>query len=201
MTDVPAPSRLAQSAPAAGASPPIAHHEARPPHELCAVFERERDGLFRFLWRLTGDASDADDLLQDTFLTAWRKPELFADRANLGAYLRRTAYRLFLNDREKHLRRAALTPPPVERLAEPASDAAAEREARDAMHVRVQRAIDRLPEGTREVFLLFRFEGMSCAEIARTCELSVDAVEGRIERATKLLAAQLLPHAEDLPEV
>lgn len=200
MTDVPAPSRLAPTAPAGGASSPIPPHEARPPHELCAVFERERDGLFRFLWRLTGDASDADDLLQDTFLTAWRKPELFRDRENLPAYLRRTAYRLFLNDREKLLRRAALAPPPVEALAESASASVAEQEAREHLRARVRRAIDRLPAGTREVFLLFRFEGLTCAEIARACDLTVDAVEGRIERATKLLAAQLLPHAEDLPE-
>ncbi len=54
---------------------------------------------------------------------------------------------------------------------------------------------------TREVFVLFRFDGLSCTEIAELCDLSLSAVEGRIERATKLVATRLRPHREDLPEV
>lgn len=199
MTDLPAQPRMATSA--ESALPPIVHIHSRQPHELCAVFERERDGLFRFLWRLTGNASDADDLLQDTFLTAWRKPELFRDRDGLGAYLRRTAYRLFLNARRKHGRRGELALAPAETSTEAAATSVAEREAREQLRTRVQSAIEALPEGTREVFLMFRFEGMCCAEIARVCEISVDAVEGRIERATRLLAVRLVPHAEDMPEL
>ena len=78
--------------------------------ELQSLFEEERDPLFRFLFRLTRHASDAEDLLQETFLTVWRKREQFEGRGSPQAYLRRTAYRLFLNARERRLRRTALAP-------------------------------------------------------------------------------------------
>ena len=58
-----------------------------------------------------------------------------------------------------------------------------------------------MPDGTREAFLLFRYEDLSCAEIAALMDVSVDAIEGRIERAMKALATRLRPHVEDLPEI
>jgi len=170
------------------------------PSDVHALFEAERDRLFRFLWRLSGNSNDAEDLLQETFLTAWRKKERFEGRDSAGAYLRRTAFHVYLNTRRR--RRKNVGPPGDEELTmDSAAHTAAESEAREELRTRVRDAVAALPDGTREVFVLFRFEGLSCAEIARLSELTLSAVEGRIERATKLVAARLRPHWEDMPEV
>jgi RNA polymerase sigma-70 factor (ECF subfamily) len=174
------------------------------PGDLRALFEAERDGLFRFLWRLSGNANDAEDLLQETFLTAWRKQHEFEERGLAAGYLRRTAFRVFLNARRKLVRRGPparpLEPEDGMDASHSTSHAVAESEAREHLRRHVRAALDALPAGTREVFVLFRFEGLACAEIAQIAGLSVDAVEGRIERATKLLATRLRPHTDDLPE-
>ncbi|MBK7878415.1 MAG: RNA polymerase sigma factor [Planctomycetes bacterium] len=198
MTDLPAPRIFAS---VDGALPLQASLERPRTHELRALFESERDGLFRFLWHLTGNANDAEDLLQETFLTAWRKPEKFAPREHVGGYLRRTAFHVFLNARRKSERRAGLEPRPVEDSCESAARTVAESEAREELRRRVRGVVDALPEPTRRVFVLFRFEGLACAEIAALCGLSVDAVEGRIESAMRELAVRLAPHREELPEL
>jgi RNA polymerase sigma-70 factor, ECF subfamily len=199
MTDVPAEARILASVD--GELSIRGRLDGDRATEMRCLFEAERDGLFRFLWRLTGNANDAEDLLQETFLTAWRKQDKFQVRAGVTGYLRSTALHLFLNARSKRERRAALTPRETDAEVESASHCAAENEARESLRLRVRAAIAALPEGTREVFVLFRFEGMSCAEIARSCDLSVTTVEGRIERAMKQLATRLRPHAEDMPEL
>src|SRR5262249_23946355 len=56
--------------------------------EFRALFDEQRDPLFRFLLRLTRNASDAEDLLQETFLTVWKKRELFDGRGSAAGFLR-----------------------------------------------------------------------------------------------------------------
>ncbi len=171
------------------------------------LFETERDRTYRFLVRLCGQRADADDLLQETFLTVWRKREQFngSDRSG-GAYVRRTAYRLYLNDREKWRRRRELAPAqpwkeevPGQKTAAPAAQLVAHRDALDYLLARMHDAIDALPDAARDAFVLFRCEGMTCAEIAALGNESVSAVESRIRRATGIVARTLAPHRAELP--
>lgn len=165
------------------------------------LFVSHRDGLFRFLYRLTGDAADAEDLLQDTFLTVWRKREQYQARGSALGYLRRTAFRLFLNTRATRARRAP-TPqtaggePEVER---PPDDSLEREEALRFLAERVGEALAHLPEAAREVFVLFRYEGLSCPEIAELTGTPVKTVETRLRRATLLLAEKLRPYRDHLP--
>lgn len=166
--------------------------------EFRALFEAERDRLLRFLWRLTGDANDAEDLLQETFLTAWRKRDQFEGRGSAAGYLRRTAFRLFLNARQKEVRRDVLGARcDVEPVHTPVAEFV-EHEAHARLVERVRAAVDELPEGPREAFILFRFEGHSCAEVAEITEAPLKTVESRLARAMQLLGAKLRPHAEEL---
>jgi RNA polymerase sigma-70 factor (ECF subfamily) len=168
--------------------------------EFRALFLEQRDPLFRFLLRLTRNPSDAEDLLQETFMTVWRKRELFEGRGSAAGFLRRTAYRLFLNQSERVTRRAALAPVARgERHAEPAAqaangDAQAAHERAETVGFLVQRvraALEELPEPTRTAFVLFRYEGLTCAEVAETQGAPLKTVETRIARATQLLAEKL----------
>lgn len=172
------------------------------PGDFPAFFETHRDAIHRFLWRLTHNPADADDLLQETFLTAWRKRGQFDGRGSAEGWLRRTAFRLYLNQREKAVRRADLADTnvhPRDGSVPPAERAIDDREAADFLLRRVAEAVDELPDGPREAFVLFRYEGMTCAEIAEATETPVKTVETRLRRATELLAHQLARYRDQFP--
>lgn len=166
--------------------------------EFRALFDAERDRLMRFLCHLTGNASDAEDLLQETFLAVWRKRDQYEGRGSAAGYVRRTAFHLFLNARQKQDRRDALAPRSYE---EPSCTPVVDlddREARDVLVARVRSAVDALPEGPREAFILFRFEGHSCAEIADIVGAPKKTVESRLARAVEILTDRLKRHAPEL---
>lgn len=169
------------------------------PVEFRALFDAHRDRLQRFLCHLTGNSSDAEDLLQETFLTVWKKREQYQGRGSAESYLRRTAFHLFLNQREKRLRRDTLSPRPEEAHAAAAEDALVESDSLVFLIQRVREAVHGLPDGPREAFILFRFEGLSCAEIADVTGAPLKTVEGRLARATRLLAERLKAHRHHLP--
>lgn len=175
---------------------------ADPTGDFATFFHAHRDAIHRFLWRLTRNSADADDLLQETFLSAWRKRGQFAGRGSAEGWLRKTAFRLYLNQRTKSRRRAELddargapTAPSV-----PAADAAVEdREGAAFLLRRIEEAVGELPDEPREAFVLFRFEGLTCAEIAETTDAPVKTVETRLRRATELLSAKVRKYRENLP--
>ena len=156
------------------------------------LFERQREPLYRFLYRLTGNRADAEDLLQDAFAAVWRKRDVYDGRGSLDGFLRATAYRLFLNEWKKTTRRRELAPAPgPERTAPAAAGEVAEREARGFLLQQVRVALDGLPEPSRQAFELFRFQGMTAREIAEMTDTPVKTVETRVRRATLALAESL----------
>ena len=163
------------------------------------LFEAHRDAVHRFLCRVSRNRSDADDLLQETFLAVWRKRDQFRGDGSHLAYLRRTDFRLYLNRRERRERRRALAPlKPGEPTPLP-HDVADASEARAFLVDRVREALAALPDGPREAFIMFRFEGMPCREVAEVTDTNVKTVETRIRRATTLLEATLAPLRPLLP--
>lgn len=173
-------------------------------HQFRELFEREGSNVLRFLLRLTRNRSDADDLLQETFLTVWRKREQFQGRGAVEGWLKRTAWRTYLNSRTLRERRARLALLDSERrsgaAAEQAADAALEkRDALAFMSQKIRSAIDELPEHAREAFILFRFEGLTCAQIASLTGTPLKTVETRVARATKQVAERLRPFRDNSP--
>jgi RNA polymerase sigma-70 factor (ECF subfamily) len=173
--------------------------------EFRALFLEQRDLLFRFLMRLTRNRTDAEDLLQETFLTAWKKRELYRGDGSAVGFLRRTAYRLFLNHHQRAARRASLAPtengPEREFVVlgreDLTFDGQSERSETIAFLVaRVHAALDELPEPTRTAFVLFRYEGLTCAEIAELSGTPLKTIETRLARATELLAVRLRKYQE-----
>lgn len=164
------------------------------------LFEREQAGLHRFLFRLTRNASDADDLLQETFLTVWRKREQFEGRGSAEGWLRRTAFRLYLNSRTRTDRRADLAPRGDELTTEsPAESGLERRESVEFLVAKVLEAVRTLPDGAREAFVLFRCEGLSCSEIAEITGTPLKTVETRLLRATRQVADRLRPFRREVP--
>ena len=170
-----------------------------------ALFLAQRDRLFRMLLRLAGNAHDAEDLLQETFLVVWRKRDDFEGRGAPEGYLRTTAVRLFLNRKQAQsirprtsaeLHLAEENPDP----AQPSPYAnLASKEAVRFLADRVDLALGTLSLEQRHAFVLFRYEGMRVQEIADLTGAPPKTVETRIRRATIALAAELRPFRALLP--
>lgn len=157
-----------------------------------ALFERMKEPLFRFLRRLCRDPDDAEDLVQDTFAVLWVKRGQYRGEGSLDGYLRRIAYRTFLNERKRTARERAqpsLDHDPDGREPMP-DEEMAECDDREQRRRRLRGVVDSLPDAWREPFVLFRFEGLSCAEVGDVLGLSPKAVEGRLARALVVVAAR-----------
>ncbi len=157
------------------------------------LFEEHRDTVFRFLYRLAGNRQDAEDLAQDTFVRLWRKRDQFRGNGSVEGYLRRIAYRTFLNARARLSRAHG---PHVEEI-EPVdgnpdpSESASRSELKSFLLAHVRRAVDELPSSWREPFVLFRYEGLKLRQIADTLGITPKAAEIRVARALERVASRL----------
>lgn len=161
------------------------------------LFDELKDPMYRFLYRLSRDAQDAEDLLQETFTTLWRKRAQYRGEGSLAGYVRRIGYRTFLNARTRLGRRKGERgfdgePAGRERAID---DRAGDADERQKRLFEVRQAVDALPDAWREPFVLFRYEGMTCAEVAETLDLTPKAVELRLARALRAVASRVLRSA------
>ncbi|MCU0726066.1 MAG: RNA polymerase sigma factor [Planctomycetes bacterium] len=174
-------------------------HELLTEARFREIFTDFREAVHRFAWRLTGHAQDAEDLTQETFVTFWRKRDQYRGEGSLLGYLRRIAFRAYLNRRE---RLSAKRPPvALDVVAEPAAPAETVAESRDLrafLRRKVEEALRGLADGVRETFLLFRYEGLKIAEVAEITGAPVKTVESRLKRAHEAVAAKLKPYRDQL---
>ena len=164
------------------------------------------DGLYSAALRMTHNRADAEDLVQETYLKAYRAFGSFEEGTNLRAWLYRILTNTWITVYRTRQRR-----PEVEdvedvedlylfhRLAdgEGIVGESAEEEALSTMtDVEVTSALDSLPDTFRIAVYLADVEGFSYAEIAEITEVPVGTVMSRIHRGRKALAKALTPYAE-----
>lgn len=156
------------------------------------LFDEQHLPLFRFAWRMTGSAADAEDIVQECFLALLR-PECSYDPS-------RTAIRTYLfgavrNQALKRMRRREEgEAPELPDHRTPESEALLDETAQA-----VSEAIAALPESQREVLLLAHYEQLPLAEIAEILGLEFAAVKSRLQRARaslKELLAEYAPRRE-----
>ena len=157
------------------------------------LYERHRDLILRFSYRLIGSIGAAEDVTHDTFLQVIRDPHRFDPaRASFRTYLCAIARHLALTRRRQRPVPAPTGPPdaactdrgPLDHLI------SAER----ARHVR--RAVLDLPVPQREVVILFDFEGLSLAETAAVIGTTVGSVKARLHRARERLRRALAAYVD-----
>jgi RNA polymerase sigma-70 factor (ECF subfamily) len=171
--------------------------------EQRASFEREAlvhlDALYRVALRLTGNPADADDLVQETMLKAYRGWNQFESGTNAKGWLLTILRHAFINEYRRRTRR----PQTVDIDAvEPYAvfDHVQQEDPQGAFFDRivddeVLRAIDELPEVFKETVVLSDVEGLSYQEIARVLDLPVGTVKSRLFRGRRLLQAKLYEYA------
>jgi RNA polymerase sigma-70 factor, ECF subfamily len=166
-------------------------------------FEREAIPLLSELYggalRLTRNPSDAEDLLQETFLRAYRGFASFKEGTNLRAWLYRILTNAFINIYRKRQREPqTVSDSDVEewylydKLGAQGAEASAEAQVLDSLPDEdVQEALAGLPEQFRLAVLLADVEGFSYKEIAEILDVPIGTVMSRLHRGRRALERRL----------
>ena len=163
---------------------------------FCLLYERHRDVVFRFAYRLLQSVELAEEITHDCFLSLIKKPGLFdAKKASLKTYLcaaaRNQAYKRWnKSSPETSLEELSIEPQEAEFRSPLRQVIGAE------LSVIVQKAIAELPPLQREAVILFEFEDLSLAEIAVVVNADVGTVKSRLHRAREKLRMLLEPYVQ-----
>lgn len=159
------------------------------------LVEHHSQTIFRVAYRMTGNQHDSDDIVQETFLRAYRQIGRFEERANFGTWLHRIAVNCsldLLRSRGRLDRRFGGDPEVAEQSA--SSDPQQDRLLLSAeLRDRVAAAMEQLSGNERTAFVLRHFEGMPVEEIGKTLGIQVNAAKHTIFRAVRKLRRALEP--------
>lgn len=153
---------------------------------LAAWVEQHWDGVYGLLYRLAGQAHEAEDLTQETFLRALQARDSFAAGTNLRAWLMRIATNAFF-DRQRRQATAGLRPLPDE-----AALPAATTDYAGALHLQglgaaLETALRAVPETARAVFLLRTREDLSFRDIASVLHTTEQSARWHMHQARQRL--------------
>jgi len=155
-----------------------------------AAFERlyrEHVGRIHALCTRMVGSDVADDLTQEVFIRAWRKLDGFKGQSKFGTWLHRLAVNHVLSRRETIRRRES-----KQAFGEGILSRVVAPPRRSSGHaLDLDRAVRRLPERARDVFVLFDVEGYSHDEIAEALGVSVGTSKSQLHRARMLMREQL----------
>ena len=164
------------------------------------------DSLYNTAFRMTRNAEDAEDLVQESYLKAYKYYDKFQVGTNFKAWLFKILKNTFINS----YRRRQARPPQsdfadIEESFETQVSDEVKRRIKspeeelleDVLDEDVQRALDDLPTDYRMAVVLADLEGFSYKEIAEILELPVGTVMSRLYRGRKLLETSMLRYARD----
>ena len=165
-----------------------------------ALVERHGRSLFRLAYRMTGSEEDAEDVVQETFLRAFRRLDGFEERSNVGSWLYRIAANCAYDVLRARRRRDGEVPagdPGGDRdPTVPAAGPSPDRLVLSAeVRRRVQAAMTRMSTLERSAFVLRHFEGWTIEEIGRALDLERSAAKHSIFRAVRKVREVLAPVA------
>lgn len=175
------------------------------------LVEAHAGRVYRLALRMMGNEADAEDVLQETFLSAFRSIDRFESRSSLSTWL----YRIASNAALMRLRRKEPEKVSVDEPVELDDGETIPRQLfdfcclpeedlmREEARAEMARAIDELPATLRSVFVLRDIEGLSTEETAQALDLSISAVKSRLMRARLKLRERLgayFAHGPVMPE-
>ena len=171
------------------------------PRALNALVARYEPRVYRFSYRLTGNADDAAEVAQDTLLAMARSLNTFRGDSALSTWLYSVARRFSLTRyrqrarrlaREAPLDQADSVPPGALRSPIPTPEEMTVRRERDEA---INHALGQLSRPHREVLLLRDVEGLTAPEVSKVLGIGVRAVKSRLHRARVNLRTLLMPVA------
>lgn len=165
--------------------------QAKPAADFATLAAELSPPLLRYLRRYAGDATVADDLLQETLIRMARGLADFAGRSSAKTWAFAIATRVALDYFRSPAHRAGIVDmDEAEQVADPAR-LVEEQVAVDEMNACIRQVIDSLPGDYRAALVLHDLEGQPAREIAEICGVSLATVKIRIHRARSRLKAAL----------
>lgn len=161
------------------------------------------DALYNFGLRLTSDPNDAEDLVQDTIVKAYRFFTSYEKGTNAKAWL----FRILKNSYINNYRKKSKKPQEVDydevatfyetiRAERTETSDLEDKMFRELIDDDISNALDEIPEDFRTVVLLCDVEEFTYEEIANMLDVPIGTIRSRLHRGRNLLKAQLLEYAE-----
>ena len=177
--------------------------------EQIRIFEEEflphLDAMYNFAYRLTMDQDDAKDLVQDTYMKAYRFINSFQKGTNSKAWLYRILKNSFINDyRKKSKEPAKVDYQEVEgyynseKVDENKTVDLRQETVRDMIGDEVSNALSALAVDFRTVIILCDIEGFTYEEMAKILDIPIGTVRSRLHRARNLLKEKLAAYASSM---
>ncbi len=171
-------------------------------------FERDAlpwlDDVYRFALSLTRDESDADDVVQETFLRAYRSWHTFIPGTDCRRWLFTICRNVFLRSRERQRNTVDLDNGEQDAIAAGSVYEAARERGYDDIYARLdlapalKEAVDELAEPFRSAVILVDVEDMSYESAAQIMGVPIGTVRSRLFRGRRLLQERLVTLAEDM---
>jgi RNA polymerase sigma-70 factor (ECF subfamily) len=183
----------------------LSTHCALPDRDVS--FEREAlpwiDDVYRFALSLTRDESDADDVVQDTYLRAYRSWHTYLPGSDCRRWLFTICRNVFLRSRERARPTVELEAADADAAAAGAVYATAVREGLEDVFSRldlgpaINDALTRIPEPFRSTVIIVDVEDQSYESAAELLGVPIGTVRSRLFRGRRLMQEQLLDYAKD----
>jgi RNA polymerase sigma-70 factor, ECF subfamily len=161
------------------------------------------DDVYRFALSLTRDASDADDIVQETFLRAYRSWHTFQPGSDARRWLFTITRNVFLRSRERERRHVDIEDGDVEAMTTFATHGQMVRDGSDQILSRIdlapalRRALDELDEPFKSAVLLVDLEDQSYEAAAQILGVPIGTVRSRLFRGRRILQDKLITYARD----
>jgi RNA polymerase sigma-70 factor (ECF subfamily) len=156
-------------------------------YELYKLYSK---AMYNICYRLLNNRNVAEDILQDTFIDAFTKLDLFRYESTFGAWLKQIAVNKCLNELNKTKTNFEFID--IENYDFAEENGAINEEELKMSVAKVKEATEQLPEGCRVVFSLYSFEGYDHQEIARILKISESTSKTQYMRAKQLIKEMLI---------
>lgn len=161
--------------------------------EFEKIFIEHINGLYSLALRLTSNSVDAEDLVEDTFLRAFRFISKFKKGTNIKSWLFRIMHNLFINNYRKKKREPEILELKEEILTE--QDIPQDFFSK-FLDTEIQEALDSLHEEFKEVVVLSDLEDFSYKEISEILNCPIGTVRSRLSRGREILFKKLYDYAK-----
>jgi RNA polymerase sigma-70 factor (ECF subfamily) len=163
------------------------------------LVERHARAVFRLAFRMTGNEIDAEDMVQETFLRAWKQIARFDGRASFGTWLHRICANCSLDHIRARNRKQEMPASPGDEVADPFARVAADDPSPERLALSSQitailvPALNQLSDMERAAFVMRHYEGLGIEEISVALGVQPGAAKHSVFRAVQKLRKALEP--------
>ncbi len=157
--------------------------------ELVRCYQRR---LYVAIYRMVHNTSDTEDLVQDTFIRAYRAIKTFNEKYHFSTWIYRIAMNLSINHLKKHRVKSVPLDEIPPRLAVDQSADPEEKATESILKEKIKAAMEQLPSEQKAVFVLRTYDQFSYDEISKALKISKGTVMSRLSRAREKLKEILM---------